>query len=362
MPLSANQEFFLQIVRKGIGNDSPDRRVVSNSIDWNSLETLAANQGLSAVLVDGVEKLPESQKPPKPILLQWIGETLQGYEYRYELYCRTIAEMAAFYREHGCKMMVLKGYACSLDWPRPEHRPCGDIDIWQFGKQKESDALLTREKGINIDQSHLHHTVFYWRDFMVENHYEIVDTLSSRSNAKIEKLFKQLAMDDKHAVEIYGEVVNLPSPDFHALFLLRHAILHFTVDEMSLRHALDWGFFVKQNGSKVNWDWLLSVLDEYRMRDFFNTLNAICVEDLGFEPAAFPYNPEVEPGLKERVLEDLLATHELDEEPKRMLKRVVFKYHRRKVRAWKHDLCYRESMWSHLLSSLWLHIRHPEMI
>ena len=70
-------------------------------------------------------------------MLQWIGNVLQGYENRFELYCHTIADLANFYNSQNIKMMVLKGYACSLDWPKPEHRPCGDIDIWQFGQQKD---------------------------------------------------------------------------------------------------------------------------------------------------------------------------------------------------------------------------------
>lgn len=51
-------------------------------------------------------------------MLEWIGEVLQGYEYRYELYKCVIAEMANFYNSHGYKMMVLKGYACSLGLSR----------------------------------------------------------------------------------------------------------------------------------------------------------------------------------------------------------------------------------------------------
>lgn len=99
--------------------------------------------------------------------MEWIGETLQGYEYRYELYQRAIAELAEFYNSHGFKMMVLKGYACSLDWPKPEHRPCGDIDIWLFGQQREADAALVswfkvQDPSFKIDSSHHHHTVFDW--------------------------------------------------------------------------------------------------------------------------------------------------------------------------------------------------------
>ena len=163
---------FLQLVRFGIGHPGD---VPCETVYWDELWTLAERQGLSAVVVDGNERVLERQRPPKELLLQWIGEVLHSYEYRYKLYNRTIAELAGFYREHGLNMMILKGYACSLDWPKPEHRPCGDIDIWQSGKQKEGDALLESEKGIKIDDSHEHHTVFYWQDFMVENHYDFID-------------------------------------------------------------------------------------------------------------------------------------------------------------------------------------------
>lgn len=154
--MTSYRDAFLSLVRMGIGHRAD---ALPPIVDWSKLKELAEQQGLSAVVLDGIEKLPEGQRPPKIFLLEWIGETLQGYEYRYELYCRAIAELAAFYNSHGYKMMVLKGYACSLDWTMPSHRPCGDIDIWLFGKQKEADATITKEKGIKIDKSHHHHTV-----------------------------------------------------------------------------------------------------------------------------------------------------------------------------------------------------------
>lgn len=355
------EEAFLSLVKLGVGH-SAGMASIPHDIDWNILEGLAAKQGLSAILVDGVERLPENQRPPQLVLLQWIGETLQGYEYRYEQYCRTIAEISAFYNEHGYKMMVLKGYACSLDWPKPEHRPCGDIDIWQFGKQKEADVLLAKEKGIEIDKSHLHHTIFYWRDFMVENHYEIVNTHVSRSNAKIEKIFKELAMNDEYYIDIFGERVWLPSPNFHVLFLLRHAILHFTsVGGLSLRQVLDWGFFLQKNEDVIDWQWFLSILDEFGMKQFFDCMNQICINDLGFEFSRIPQGENNE-DLGKRVLDDILFAFDTDKEPSGFISRLLFKYRRRKATVWKHNLCYKESLRSHLLSSFWLHITHPKMI
>lgn len=133
-------------------------------------------QWLYAIVLDGIEVLPATVRPPQDFLLEWIGEVLQSYEYQYEQYCKAIARLAGFYNSHGYKMMILKGYACSLDWPKSSHRPCGDIDIWLFGKQKEADEALksfrildssTSEAakpsaGFKIDSSHHHHTVFEW--------------------------------------------------------------------------------------------------------------------------------------------------------------------------------------------------------
>lgn len=138
-------DIFLFLVRLGIGK-SNDKSIVSlefnNEVSWGRVQELAKKQGVDAVVLDGVECLPENKRPSKEHLLEWIGEVLQGYEYRYEMYKRSISELTGFYNANGYKMMVLKGFACSLDWPKPDHRPCGDIDIWLFGKQKEADKAL----------------------------------------------------------------------------------------------------------------------------------------------------------------------------------------------------------------------------
>lgn len=353
---------FLSLVRLGIGQQA---EALSDPVNWNELHALAERQGLVAVLVDGIEQLPDSQRAPKELLLQWIGEVLQNYEYRYELYRRAIAELAGFYREHGLKMMILKGYTCSLDWPKPEHRPCGDIDIWQFGKQKEGDALLEgfrfQSSSFKIDRSHHHHTVFNWKGFTVENHYDFVNIYAERSSAKLEKIFKELGANDSHFVDVYGEKIFLPSPNLHALFLIRHMVSHFASSEINLRQVLDWAFFVEKHTKEIDWEWLLRVLDKYHMKDFFNLINAICNEDLGFAANLFPEVRFI-PELKERVLEDILDPEYTAAEPKGFFPRVIYKYERWQGNAWKQEMCYGESRWSAFWSGIWAKILKPASI
>lgn len=352
------QDSLFYLVRLGVGQTAYP---VPDNFDWEHLYALALRHQLLAIVVDGIGNLPVDQRPPRDLLLKWIGEVLHDYEQRYEMYSRAIGEMAGFYNRHGYKMMVLKGYACSLDWPKPEHRPCGDIDIWLFGQQKEADSLLEREKGLLIDNSHHHHSVFLWRDFSVENHYDFINVYHHKSHKRLEQLFKELASDDTHYEEVYGEKVYLPSPNLHALFLLKHTMLHFVSGEITLRQLLDWALFVERHTKEIDWGWLEKTLDEYGMMPLYQLFNAICVEDLGFSSQLFP-SVQFNPSLKDRVLTEILEPDQVHNGNRCLVLRMVSTFRRWKDSAWKHELCYKESMWSAFWSGVWGHLLKPKSI
>ena len=240
--------------------------------------------------------------------------------------------------------MVLKGYACSLDWPKPEHRPCGDIDIWQFGMQKEADETLRQAQGpgFKIDKSHHHHTVFYWKEFMVENHYDFINVHHRKSNAKLEKIFEELGQDDSYYVDLNDTRIYLPSPNLHALFLIKHLVSHFAAAEINLRQVLDWAFFAKKHTKEIDWEWLNGIVEEFHMKEFINCINAICVEELGFAPGIFK-GIQFKPQLKDRILEDILEPEYGLSGPKGFFQGLVYKYKRWQGNAWKQKLCYKES-------------------
>ena len=357
---------FLTLVRLGIGHPVEE---VPQQYDWPAIKKLAGKQGLLAVVMDGVDVLslrgvPQEYLPDRLLTMKWIGEVVSSYEHRRENYLQTISEMAEQYNSHGFKMMVVKGLACSLDWPRPEHRPCGDIDIWQFGKQKEADKLVEGEKGIKVVSSHPHHTEFHWGGFLVENHYDFINVHHHRSNAVFERLLKEQAAEEySGSVEVNGQRVYLPSADLHTLFILKHLMLHFAAEGIILRQVLDWGFHVKAHGAEIDWPWVLGVLDKFGMMPAFRIFNAICIEDLGFEEGAFPEGQaQCDLDLKQRVLDEILSPEFEGKVPKAVVSRLAFKLRRWKANAWKHRLCYKESMWSAFWSGVWNHLRKPASI
>ena len=375
-------EVLLHLVRLALGKEQECS--LPDGVVWEEVETLAAQPGLSAVIVDGVERLPEGQRPPKVVLLQWIGEVLQGYEYRFEQYKKAISELAAFYNEHGFKMMVLKGYACSLDWPKPEHRPCGDIDIWLFGQQAAADKALGSWFKVHgaeseIDNSHHHHSVFEWQGFTVENHYDFINTQAHRSSRRFERKLKELAefkvqslelsvqsqlkecSDDSREIpsaELKGTTIYLPGADFNFLFLLRHMANHFVGKEMTLRQLLDWALLIEHHHEEIDWKEDLAFLEENGLLRYFNLMALICVERLGFSRDIFHCELK-EDELKERVFDDIIEPEYNVPLGKGVLRIMAGKSCRWWSNRWKHRLCYPDSLLSGFVYGVWAKIQKP---
>lgn len=177
----------------------------------------------------------------------------------------------------------------------------------------------------------------------------------------LEELLKALAKDDSHFVEIDGERVLLPSPNLHALFLLKHSMQDFASAEMNLRQVLDWAFFIEKHTTEIDWKWFVETIKEFGMTDFFNCLNAICVGDLGFDVKVFPI-VQFDPFMKEKVLNEILEPSLSREEPKTLIPRLVYKYHRWKGNAWKQEFCYHDNGVTSFFTGVWNHILKPKTI
>ena len=108
--------------------------------NWDAVSKLAFQHGVGAIVFDGIQYCYDKKIPidmGTQTKLEWIGFVHQ-LEVEYQKQLDTIASLAKFYQKHGIRMMVLKGYGLSLNYPKPNHRPCSDLDI-----SMGSESLLT---------------------------------------------------------------------------------------------------------------------------------------------------------------------------------------------------------------------------
>lgn len=333
--------------------------VLPSNIDWRTVYGIAVHQGVSAILLDAIGRLPAEARPPKPVLMQWIGQTTM-MERMYAKHRERIVELAAFYKQHGIRMLLLKGYGCSLCYPKPEHRPMGDIDVYLFGKKDEADALVEKQLGIKVHREYHKHSTFNYGGVEVENHAKFIDDVSHKSNIRFEQILMSV-LDKEECLKSPIDNVLIPSPTFNALFLLRHTGEHFASNEITLRQVLDVGTFFQRYHSKIDWALVFKVYKEERMLRFFNAIATICVEYLGIEAACFAsddkqyaYSPDTV--LANRILSDIfekkdvlpMSTIGIDTIGKK-LKYAIDKSHRWWHNRWKYQLIYNEN----LVESFW---------
>lgn len=358
MESSESEKWLFALLRASLrGSGSGELPPVGGSAaTWEEVCGLAARQGVLGVVWEELERLPVCRRPPTPLWLRWAFETGR-IEQRWRRQRRAVARLAAFYSRHGIPMMLLKGYALSLCYPVPEHRPCGDVDIWLFGSQPVADAVLTRELGIEIDTGREHHTVFRLDDIPVENHRELLDTRSHASNARFELLLRSLAAAPEAWTEVEDVRVYLPSPTFQALFLLRHAAVHFAGCGIRLRHFVDWTLFVASCHDRVDWPLVEEAVRESGMGPFADAFRAICIDRLGLNPAWIP-PVRRNPLLERRMLEAVLHPPLPGEVPRARLAGIWFRLRRWWARREMYRMVYDESLLKSFPHMVWRHLRH----
>ena len=367
MTLTRSEIVLLQLVAKAINKDYALALDHFKDVDWEDVLKLSVRQSVVGVAYDAMESLPTELRPERQTLLRWIGYVAR-MEGAYEQYRETIFSLADFYAENGYKMMLLKGYGLSSYYPVPERRPTGDIDIFlgregatpPFGQKdvwKKADRVLQDKLGIKVDNTHHHHSVFMYKRYSVENHFDFINAYDHKSSRKFEKLFKQMAAE---GYNVHSECPNLylPNDDFNALFLLKHCSGHFASTEINLRQVLDWLLFIRTHHDTLDWERLYASLQEFGLTRFANILSAIGVNYLGMSPKEF-YALDEDDVLILRVLKDILSPEFKEHENGTLLSGLWIKPRRFWHNRWKHRLCYSDSFVSGFIWSTYAKLLKP---
>lgn len=373
------KDLFFELIRVAIGTQDRFSRIPSES-EWDELFELAKKQSLVGITFIGLQKLGADADEgytrigmSEETYLTWMGVAAR-IQLTNGLQKKFIGKLARLYQSVGVSMMLLKGqgiaalYKCGgskvsegsnvTDGDLSQFRQPGDVDVYLFGGNdkempawKQGDKAVEKLLGVSVRLDSEHHTKFVKDDFTVENHYDFVNTRIRKSSAELEKMLKELAEDHSHVMEFNGQKVYLPSDRLNALFLLRHASIHFAADGITLKNIMDWGFFV-QSAQDMDWDWLWAIARKYNMHLFLACMNAICSERLGFKAEGLRnrdlgISVDEFARLKERVLAEIMNGVDAAPGASAIVRTKRWWQHR-----WKHSICYSDSILSSFIYSI----------
>lgn len=360
--------YLLSLVRCAFGNvsDETDYGKLSKET-WEEIINTAFAQGVAALLADGYQNFL-SFHPGKESVLD--SDELENLRYElfssviqaeddYQRFGDAIGSLSRMFEERDLKMMVLKGYGLSLDYPIPSHRSLGDIDIFlsdgNIPVSGPNPAALKgdevfRSMGLQVNCVNSHHSQIQYQGITIENHHFIFDNDSHLSNIRVERKLRTL-LDFSRKCSVEGMDVYLPNPTFGILHLLRHSGGDFCTSSLILRQVIDYGMFVRAHHDDIDWDVVCGTAREFCFHRFMDCMNSICVEYLGLDRFLFPTFEE-DKSLVGRIANDMFHPEFRDEIPPRekLLEYGIVKTRRMFTNRWKYKLVYEEG----LMKSFWV--------
>lgn len=301
-------ERLFALVRATLRNRMDDASLFegTDAAQWREIYDLSSVQGVLAQAWDGMQLLPEAMRPPRALRLQWAvnverdrkGLPPAGAGHRPP---RGVLPRAC---DPDDAAQGLRPEPFLSRSGTPSLRGHRHLAFRASARGRQAGRPGVGRSGVDVHKEH--HTTFDVDGIMVENHYDFVNKETHASNARLERLFKQYAAQPGESVAVAGVAVYLPSEQLNALFLLRHAAVHFAAINIGLRHVLDWCVFVAHCHDRIDWPALYAVARETRMVGFLNCLNALCVDCLGLEAPSLP-DFERDAELEKRVLDEILS-------------------------------------------------------
>lgn len=129
-------EALFELLKIGIGKKESLTKGIKSD-EWKDIFKVSQRHGITSIVLDGINKCYDQGIQLDidfKIKMDWIGIT-QLMEQANKVHEKAMFDLSMLIREYGIRMMVLKGYGLALNYPLPEHRPSGDLDIWCYGKE-----------------------------------------------------------------------------------------------------------------------------------------------------------------------------------------------------------------------------------
>lgn len=266
------RETFLNLVRLGIGQTGES---IPNTVDWEAMKVLAEQQGLTAIVFDGIEQLPAEQRPSQELLLEWIGETLQS-ESIYTAQQKEAERIASLFQKNNIRTYVLKGVVVAECYSKPSHRLSVDMDCYLLPEQSDFDAWslgndLIKTQGFEVAFDYYKNSTFYLSNLIVENHQYFTPFRGNKRLTALEKELQSLIRKDKGKNKFEDSYLYRPPVMVTALFLIEHAYSHFLHEGLTWRMILDWTMFRRKHEKDIDWKLLDTWINEFGFRKFYDT-------------------------------------------------------------------------------------------
>ncbi len=302
---------LIQLIQVAIGC----REKLSRSLtvfEWSEVYKQSILQAVSGICLLGLEKLPEEQRPPKLLLIEWIG-LVEGIKRRNKLVDKQTKDIWQQLNNAGLKAVILKGQGIACEYgEKSEYRQSGDIDVWVKGGFKTvCDYVQITYPTDDIAYHRFHYNVF--SDTEVELHHRPTLMRNLLDDMKLSKWYN--GFDANKFIYLPEKGFAVPPSDFNVIFILTHIYRHFLFEGVGLRQVMDYYFVLKNHSYNLDILEIRKTLHSLRLERFASAMMWLLYSQFGLDKNKLICSPNAKEGTF--LLNEVLLTGNFGQGDKR---------------------------------------------
>ena len=236
---------FFTLLRSGLWNEVPERAPFADGTDWEALYRLSQEQTVVPLVAEGINRLPREFLPAEPERMDpFLGDMMSTAK-RNRVLDAFIPKL--FRALEGVPVVLVKGQSLAQDYPDPERRQPGDIDLLLLPESYEAakEILLPKATTVLDEEKEIWHQGMRYRSIEIEIHGSISTLMSRKLDRQLAALLEE-QFDGRTfpEVSIGGAAIPVPDADFNALYVFVHFLQHYWSGGIGLRQLVDWMTFV----------------------------------------------------------------------------------------------------------------------
>ena len=293
---------FFALLRSGLWNEVPERAPFDGGVDWEALYRLAFEQTVGPLVTDGVNRLPKEYLPAEPERLDPFLGDMMATAQRNRVLDSFIPKV--FHALRGIPVVLVKGQSLAQDYPDPERRQPGDIDLLlppsSYAAAKE--ILLPKATHVSKEDLQTLHQGMHFYSVEVELHGSISTLMSRKLDRQLAGLLKE-QFDGRSlpTVTIGGAEIPVPEANFNAVYIFVHFLQHYWSGGVGLRQFVDWTTFVSVHKRDIHPVILEQRLEELGLLNLWKVFTGFAQEYLGCPAEKLPLAAKPEPRKNARI-------------------------------------------------------------
>ena len=293
---------FFALLRSGLWNEVPERAPFDGGVDWEALYRLAFEQTVGPLVTDGVNRLPKECLPAEPERLDPFLGDMMATAQRNRVLDSFIPKL--FHALRDIPVVLVKGQSLAQDYPDPERRQPGDIDLLlpPSSYAAAKDILLPKATHISKEDLQTLHQGMHFYSVEVEIHGSISTLMSRKLDRQLAALLKE-QFDGRTlpTVTIGGAEIPVPEANFNALYIFVHFLQHYWSGGVGLRQFVDWMTFVSVHKRDIHPVILEQRLEELGLLNLWKVFTGFAQEYLGCPAEKLPLAARPDPRKNTRI-------------------------------------------------------------